>query len=79
MPDAAVPISIKLTGPAKLLGIDNGEMTGPIDYASPDRSTAHGRALAIIQSTDAAGAVVAEATSPGLDSASVTIDSKSDH
>jgi beta-galactosidase len=75
-PDAANPVTFKVTGPATLLGIDNGEMTGPTDYAAPERPASHGRGLAMVRSSPTPGAITVVATSPGLASARVDLSSQ---
>jgi beta-galactosidase len=75
VPDAANEVTFDLDGPAKLPGIENGDLNSPVDYTSHNRKAFHGRGLAIVQSAAAAGTITLRATSPGLESASVTISS----
>jgi beta-galactosidase len=76
VPDARNVLTFKVTGPAKLLGIDNGEMTGPVNYAAPEHATWRGRGLAILRSTPSAGAIAVEVTSPGLEPARLELSSR---
>ena len=73
VPDADSEVTFSLTGPAKILGIGNGD----IDNDELPQSTAHkayeGRGLAIVQAADQAGAVTLQAAAPGLEPASVTL------
>jgi beta-galactosidase len=76
VPDAQHSLRFEIDGPVRLLGIDNGRMTGPEDYRSPERTAWRGRGLAILQSTTAAGRIVVTAGSPGLQSATVELGSR---
>ncbi|MBC7783925.1 MAG: DUF4982 domain-containing protein [Burkholderiales bacterium] len=76
VPDAKNLLSFKITGPVKLLGIDNGEMTGVLNYSDNEHAASNGRGLAILQSTGKAGAITIEVTSPGLESAKVDLVSR---
>jgi beta-galactosidase len=77
----AVPITenlvtFRVTGPAKLIGVGNGD---PTDQ-SPDKGTSR-RAfssccMALVQSAKTAGIITVEATSPGLTPATATVSCK---
>jgi len=76
VPDAQNVVTFEIGGPARLLAVDNGEMTGPEDYRSPERKASRGRGLAIVQSTKATGHITLTASSPGLESARLEIESR---
>ncbi|MBN1973289.1 MAG: DUF4982 domain-containing protein [Sedimentisphaerales bacterium] len=76
VPDAQNLLKFEISGPVRLLGIDNGEMTGLEDYRSMERRASRGRGLAILQSTTAAGRTTVTVTSPGLQPAAVELDSR---
>ncbi len=69
-------VTFRLTGPAKLIGVGNGD---PTDQ-SPDKGTSRkafsGHCMALVQTEKDAGAITIEATSPGLTSAKATVTSK---
>jgi len=57
-----------------LLGMENGDINSPEPYQGPTRKALYGRGLAIFQSTAAAGKVRIKATAPGLESATVELE-----
>jgi beta-galactosidase len=69
-------VTFRVTGPAKLIGVGNGD---PTDQ-SPDKGTSRkafsGYCMALVQTEKTAGAITVEATSPGLTSAKATASSK---
>lgn len=69
-------VSFRVTGPAKLIGVGNGD---PTDQ-SPDKGTSRkafsGYCMALVQSEKAAGTITVEATSPGLTGATAAINCK---
>jgi beta-galactosidase len=69
-------VTFKVSGPAKLIGVGNGD---PTDQ-SPDRGTSRkafsGYCMALVQTEKTAGAITVEATSPGLSAASANISSR---
>jgi beta-galactosidase len=76
VPDATNEVTFALDGPARLLGIENGDLNTPATGKGTSRAANRGRGLAYIQSRSEAGKITVTATSPGLDSASVTLSSK---
>jgi beta-galactosidase len=76
VPDAAPEIKFTLDGPAKLLGIENGDLNSSATGKDGARNAYHGRGLAILQSTREAGKVRLTATGDGLKEASVEIESR---
>ncbi len=79
VPDAAPEVTFAVNGPAKLLGMENGDLNSPEPYQGPTRKALHGRGLAIFQSTTAAGKVVLTANAPGLESAAVELETMNDN
>ena len=78
-----VPVQIEntrmefdITGPAKLLGVDNGAWTNTQDFQSNSLVSSKGRALAIIQSTKEEGQIVVTVKADGYDSQTIQLDSK---
>jgi len=66
-------ITFELSGPAKLIGVDNGDPASHESYQSNTRALFHGMALALVQSIPTAGSVHVTARAKGLREASVEI------
>jgi beta-galactosidase len=69
-------VTFRVTGPARLIGVGNGN---PTDQ-SPDKGTSRkafsGYCMALVQTEKVPGAITIEAVSPGLTSATATVSSK---
>jgi beta-galactosidase len=76
IPDAARPIEFAVSGPAKIVGLDNGDMTSSESYQGKTRQVFHGRALALVQSDRVPGDIHLTAGSAGLASTTATIRSE---
>ncbi len=63
-------------GPARLLGLESGDHTSHEDYQANRRKLFHGRQLGYVQSTETGGLVTIRLTSPGLEDAVVTLQTK---
>ena len=75
VPDATNEVSFTLTGPARVLGIGNGDLDN--SETSTTRHQAYqGRGLAILQAGNQPGGVTFQAIAPGLEPASVYIQSQ---
>jgi beta-galactosidase len=74
--NATNTFSVAVDGPAKILGIENGDVNRPDSDGRKVSNLFHGRALAILQATKSPGAVVVTVTAPGLLPAAVTLESK---
>ena len=61
-------ISVKVDGPAKLIGLESGSTTSHEDYKADKRKVFKGRLLAYVQSQQQAGAVKVTISAPGLQS-----------
>ncbi len=66
-------ISVSVSGPGKVVGMDNGEATEPENMKASSRAAYDGKAVVIIQSTGASGPIVVSASSPGLASGNATV------
>jgi hypothetical protein len=73
--EAVNELTIDIDGPAKLLGLESGDLASHEDYRSNKRKVYGGRLLAYIQSTGKTGDVKIKVSSPGLKSASVLLPS----
>jgi beta-galactosidase len=76
VPDAAPEVTIEMTGPAKILGIGNGDVNSVENCKTNTHAAYLGRGLAILQTTTAPGDITVKATTPGLQPASVTLQSR---
>ncbi len=72
-PYADNEIRFNITGPARLIGVDNGDPVDLSPYRAPSRKAFRGKVLLILQTTDKPGKVVVEASSPGLKNTMTTI------
>jgi len=66
-------IVFTVEGQGRLIGVDNGDPLSHEDFKTNRRRTFNGLCLAIVQSTASAGSIRITAISPGLTSASLTI------
>ena len=69
-------VTFKITGAGSLIGMGNGDPTDHDPDKGSSRKAFGGVCMAIVQSTKSTGSISVKATSPGLSSASVTIDAK---
>ena len=76
VPDANRPLTITIEGPARLLGVGNGDPNGHFANRGPDVPLFNGLAQAIAQATTTAGPVTIRAASPGLADGVLTFDTK---
>jgi len=73
MPIADNQVNFKLTGQGAVIGVGNGDPTSHESDMGSTRKAFNGYAMAIVQSTKAAGNITVEATSPGLTPSSASI------
>jgi beta-galactosidase len=76
VPDAANKVDFSVKGPTAIVGVDNGDPTSLDSFKVNYRKAFNGMALAILQANEKAGASTFVATSPGLQSATIVINSK---
>ncbi|MDR3458389.1 MAG: glycoside hydrolase family 2 TIM barrel-domain containing protein [Verrucomicrobiae bacterium] len=69
-------VKFELSGPAVLIGIGNGDVNNVEDGHANTHRAFQGRGLAIVQTTTTPGHIALQATAPGLESASVTLQSQ---
>jgi beta-galactosidase len=72
VPTASNSVTFTVSGPGKIVGVDNGNAIDTTMYTSPTRNAFSGKVLAIVQSTGAPGAITVTATSSGLSAGSVS-------
>lgn len=68
VPDASDDVTVTVTGPAKLMGLESGSSVSHEDYKANHRKTLNGRLLAYVQSTGATGPIKVTVSAPGLKS-----------
>jgi len=73
VPDAIIPVSFALTGPAEIAAVGNGNPKDVASFHHPHRDTFHGNCLAIVRPKGKAGLVELRAESPGLQGATVRL------
>jgi hypothetical protein len=73
VPTASNTVNFSVSGPGKLVGVDNGNAISLESYKGTSRQAFSGKCLAIIQSTGGAGTITLTASSSGLTGASVNI------
>jgi beta-galactosidase len=73
VPDAAELVTFEITGPGAVVAVDNADMSSHEAFQMNKVKPFAGKCLAIVRSTAADGEMQVKATSPGLDSAGVTI------
>jgi beta-galactosidase len=78
VPDATPEVTFTVDGPARIIGIENGELNSPATGKDGVRNAYHGHGLAIVQSTRKPGKVRVMARSAGLNEAAVEIETKPD-
>jgi beta-galactosidase len=71
VPMADNQITFEVTGPAKIIGVDNGDPESHASYQGNTRALFNGMALAMLQSTPQTGTIHVTARSPGLRDAQV--------
>jgi len=76
VPDAANDIAFTLEGEARLIGVDNGNPQSHDSYKVNRCKAFNGMCLAVVQSTARAGRIRIAASSPALQPAELTIESK---
>ena len=76
VPDAETEVTFEITGPARLIGIGNGDLNSTESCKTSHHQTFQGRGLAILQTTTTPGEIWIKATAPGLESAQVGMPSR---
>lgn len=76
VPNAAMPLSIKVSGAGTLVAADNGSPTDHTAFTSPERTTWQGHALIMVRATGTTGAITVDASASGLKAGSATFIAK---
>jgi beta-galactosidase len=69
-------INFKISGPGKIVGVDNGSETSRESFKANFRKAFNGMCLVVIQSSEKPGEITLEAGSDGLKEASLDIKTK---
>ena len=70
-------VTFRVSGAGKLIGVGNGDPTDQESDKGTSRKAFSGMCMGVVQASKQAGNVTVEVTSPGLDTATVTIAAKS--
>ena len=73
VPNAETSVSFSVSGPGRLVGVDNGNPIDTSSYKGTSRKAFSGKVLAIVQSTGSPGQIVVSASSAGLTAGSATV------
>ena len=75
VPNATNKVTFSISGPGKIVGVDNGNAPSSEPYKANSRKAFSGKCLVIVQTTKTPGSIVITADSSGLSSDSVTVQS----
>lgn len=73
VPDAVAEVRFQISGAGELAGAGSGNPKEMASFRLPRRRTFHGHCLAIVRPTGAAGLIDVQASSEGLEPASITL------
>lgn len=76
IPDATQEVTFEVEGPAVVLGIGSADLNSPDSYVDLVHKAYRGRGLAVLQSTTIPGPITVKASSPGIESATMTLASR---
>jgi beta-galactosidase len=76
LPITDQPISFTVTGPAKVIGVGNGDPTSHESDIGSTRKAFSGYCMAIVQAAKSGGSIRIEASSPGLTPATAAVTSR---
>ena len=76
MPIAMDEVTFRVSGPARLLGVGNGDPSSHESDRGPVRRAFNGRCMAIVQARREPGTIRIEASAPGLAAASVEVSAR---
>jgi len=73
VPDAAQALTFEVTGPGRLVAVDNSDLTDSTPVQSRERKLYQGRAVAVVRAGAQPGKVTVRAVAPGLTAAEVVL------
>lgn len=71
VPDSATVVHFSVSGPGKIIGVDNGSNTDHESFQANERKLLEGRAIAIVRADAPSGDIVVTASADGIPSASI--------
>jgi beta-galactosidase len=69
-------VQFKVSGPAKIIGVDNGDPIDLSEYKTNKRRAFRGKIMLLLQATDEKGMIEVTASSQGLENSKMRILSK---
>jgi beta-galactosidase len=72
-PNADQLLNFSVTGPGKILAVDNADLETHIPFSETSRRPLNGRCIAIIRATDKTGEIKLNVTADGLEQGTVTL------
>ena len=79
LPDSVVPVSFIVSGAAELAAVGNANPKDIASFQQPHCRTFHGQCLVVVRPKGDEGTIEVQASSPGLDSATVTLEASKAH
>ena len=73
VPDASNLIHFDVSGPASIIGVDNGSNIDHDSFVASQRKAFQGRAIAILKANESSGAIRLSANVDGLPQATITL------
>ena len=73
VPEASDLITFRVSGPAAIAAVDNGDLSSHEPFQAAQRHAYEGQCIAILKTTASAGQITLTASAPGLTAASVTL------
>ena len=73
VPDHDMRLIFAVSGPARLIGVDNGDLRSLESFQGNSRTTYRGKALAVIQSTGSPGLIIFSTLADGLPTATTGV------
>ena len=67
-------IKFSISGAAKIIAVDNGNIVSHEDYLSPERRAFSGKAIAIIRASQDNGKIEIKASAEGLEGGAITVE-----
>jgi len=74
IPDAVVPVTFSITGPAEIAAVGNANPKDVASFRRPPRNTFHGECVVVVRPTGNPGSIEVKAESPNLEPAFVTLE-----
>jgi beta-galactosidase len=79
LPDSETRVHFSVSGPAKIIAVDNGNLLDHDPFQATDRKLYDGHAIAILRATASSGSITLTATAEGLPPATITLHTAPSH